>query len=135
MPLPLFNSIYKLVLILILINIYLTSGQVAFYEFCNEINTPIKINCTYSSSQNPNQNQNLNNFYSFDGNYSQITNSPSTGYTLTNNNSARVNYLEIKNLNTRDRKIVAGTGTTSPFIRCEYKINLYGNYYFNFKVK
>jgi hypothetical protein len=129
MPLPLFNSIYKLLFILILININLTTGQVTFYEFCNEINTPIKINCNYP------QNQNLNNFYSFDGNYSQITNSPSTGYTLTNSILARLNYLEIKNLNTRDRKIVAGTGTTSSFIRCEYKINLYGNYYFNFKVK
>jgi hypothetical protein len=127
MPLPLFNSIYKLLFILILININLTTGQVTFYELCNEINTPIKINCTYSSSQNP------NNFYSFDGNYSQINSS--IAYTITNNNSARVNYLEIKNLNTRDRKIVAGTGTTSSFIRCEYKINLYGNYYFNFKVK
>ena len=128
MPLPLFNSIYKLLFILILININLTTGQVTFYEFCNEINTPIKINCTYSSSS-----QNLNNFYSFDGNYSQINSS--IAYTITNDNSARVNYLEIKNLNTRDRKIVAGTGTTSSFIRCEYKINLYGNYYFNFKVK
>jgi hypothetical protein len=125
MPLPLFNSIYKLLFILILININLTTGQVTFYELCNEINTPIKINCTYS--------QNPNNFYSFDENYSQINSS--IAYTITNDNSARVNYLEIKNLNTRDRKIVAGTGTTSSFIRCEYKINLYGNYYFNFKVK
>jgi len=127
MPLPLFNSIYKLVLILILINTNSTTGHVTFYELCNEINTAIKINCNYP------QNQNLNNFYSFDGNYSQINSS--IAYTITNNNSARVNYLEIKNINTRDRKIVAGTGTTSPFIRCEYKINLYGNYYFNFKVK
>jgi len=128
MPLlPLFSSIYKLLLILILININSTTGQVTFYEFCNEINTPIKINCNYP------QNQNLNNFYSFDGNYSRINSS--NGYTLIHDQSGKINYLEIKNLNTRDRKIVAGTGTTSPFIRCEYKINLYGNYYFNFKVK
>ncbi len=30
---------------------------------------------------------------------------------------------------------MAGTGTTQNFIRCEYQINLYGNYYFNLKVK
>jgi hypothetical protein len=131
MSLLIINSIFKLVLILILVNINVTSGQITNYDFCNEINTPIKINCSYPQNQNP------NNFYSFNGNYSQINNSSSTGYTLTNNNSGNINYLEIKNLNTRDRIIVAGIaiGTATSSKRCEYKINLYGKYYLILKVK
>jgi hypothetical protein len=48
-----------------------------------------------------------------------ITSSNSAGYTTTTNFTAGINYLEIKNLNTRDRKIEAGTGTTTGSIRCE----------------
>ena len=128
MSLLFFKCFIKLVFILILININLITGQITYNEFCNEINTSFKISCFY-----PSGNQIQNTYYSFNGNYSQITNSSSSGYTITN--SGNINYLEINNLNTRDRKIVSGTGTTSSFIRCEYKINLFGNYYFNLKVK
>ena len=48
-----------------------------------------------------------------------ITSSNSAGYTTTTNFTAGINYFEIKNLNTRDRKIEAETGTTTGSIRCE----------------
>jgi hypothetical protein len=111
MSLAFLNCFIQLILISILTNINLITGKITYYEFCYEINTTIKISCSYFSAQN--------NFYSFNGNYSQITSSNSAGYTTTTNFTAGINYFEIKNLNTRDRKIEAETGTTTGSIRCE----------------
>ena len=127
MSMLIFNFILKLVFILLFTNINLISGQIqTSYRFCNEINTPLKINCSYPIMQTP------NNFYRNDGSLTQIVTSTTAGYIVSSNTTERINYLEIKNLNTRDRIIVAGAGPNQ--LRCDYTIDLYGNIYFIIKL-
>ena len=129
MSMLIFNFIFKLVFILLFTNINLISGQIqTSYRFCNEINTQLKINCSYPNTQT------ANNFYRNDGSLTQIVASTTAGYIVSSNTSERINYLEIKNLNTKDRNIVAGSTSNVNQIRCDYTINLYGNIYFIIKL-
>ena len=50
MSLAFFNCFIQLILISILTNINLITGKITYYEFCYEINTTIKISCSYFSA-------------------------------------------------------------------------------------
>ena len=78
--------------------------------------------------------QTSNNFYRNDGSLTPIETSTIAGYIVSSNTTERINYLEIKNLNTKDRNIVAGSTSNVNQLRCYYTINLYGSIWFIIKL-